>query len=165
MAATPASENTLYFDAPIIHFQSPPPPMMEADSPAQLPSVEHSCPADEKEKQGIQVVPSDDSSTETAPTEASKDSDVRKDSVLISSSPTMGSSSPPILSRSMFTNVDGQRVDGSTFIRGAATTGPNSTAEPDDQLHRRAVSADASLTPKERSKIEKAEGTSQRLIP
>jgi hypothetical protein len=161
MAATPASEHTPYFDVPLVHFRTIP-KTMEADSPAQLPLIEHcDCPVNE-EKRGIKVAPGDDSIIETVLIEGAKDGD---DPVLISSSLPMRSSSPPIdpLSRSMFTNVEGQRVNGSTFIGGAATTGPNATAEPNEQLHRRAVSAHAALTPKERSKIEKAEGTSYKF--
>ncbi|KAF9468022.1 hypothetical protein BDZ94DRAFT_1144786, partial [Collybia nuda] len=61
---------------------------------------------------------------------------------------------------SLFTNTDGQTIEGSTFIGGAATTGPNSQAKKNETLHQRAMSADASLTPKQRAKIAKAEGKS-----
>jgi hypothetical protein len=140
MSATPASKQSLYFDAPMANSHSPASPAMKTDPPA-FPGPQHDVPND------VHLV------ADTAPTEASKDG------VVVSSS---RSNSPPIdsPSRSMFTNAGGQAVNGSTFIAGAATTGPNSTAEADGNLHRRAASADASLTPKQRSKIEKSEGTS-----
>jgi hypothetical protein len=151
MAATPASEKTIYFDAPIIHFQksqSPPSPMMELNPLAQLPPKQASHPADEKDQQGVEVAPKDDPITEPVPTKTSQDGDVRRDPLLTSSLLPTGSSSAPIGSqpRSMFTKADVQPVNGSTFIGGAATTGPNSTAEVNNDLHRRAASADASLT-------------------
>ncbi|KAL0562970.1 hypothetical protein V5O48_019108 [Marasmius crinis-equi] len=59
--------------------------------------------------------------------------------------------------RSQFTNVDGKPVDGSTFINGAGTTGPGANAIADDSLHQRRATADSSLTPKQKSKIEKLE--------
>jgi hypothetical protein len=166
MSATPASERSLYFDAPIANFHSPVSPVMKTDSPTHPPPDAGGATYD-KEKHDMQndvllLVPNRGPVADTAPREASKDGVVRTGSVLVSSLPTTRSNSPPISSpsRGMFTNADGQVVNGSTFIAGAATTGPNSTAEADGQLHRRAASADASLTPKQRSKIEKSEGTS-----
>jgi hypothetical protein len=166
MSATPASERSLYFDAPIANFHSPVSPVMKTDSPTHPPPDAGGATYD-KEKHDMQndvllLVPNGGPVADTAPREASKDGVVRTGSVLVSSLPTTRSNSPPISSpsRGMFTNADGQVVNGSTFIAGAATTGPNSTAEADGQLHRRAASADASLTPKQRSKIEKSEGTS-----
>ncbi|KAF8071887.1 hypothetical protein FPV67DRAFT_1386933, partial [Lyophyllum atratum] len=55
-------------------------------------------------------------------------------------------------------------IGGSTFIAGAATTGPNSNALPDDELTSRGARADASLTPKQRSKIEKEEAKEGKRI-
>lgn len=161
MAASPASENTPYFDAPIIHFQksqSPPPSMKEADSPAQ--SVSLTAVEQESLKQDVQVASKAERVTESAPTDISKDGDVRRDPIEILSSSPIAPSPAPICSQtgSKFIKTDGQHVNGSTFIGGAATTGPNSTAEANDQLDRRAISANASLTPKQRSKIEKAQG-------
>lgn len=60
--------------------------------------------------------------------------------------------------RSIFTNSQGNAVAGSTFINGAGTTGPNASAEADESLHTRAASANDALTPKQKSKIVKAEG-------
>ena len=94
------SEHIIYFDAPIIHFQKsqdPSPPVMESDPSAHLPPVEHSI--DEKENQINQTAPirkDEPDSTETAPTKTSKDGDVRKDSIITSSSPTADSSLAPI---------------------------------------------------------------------
>ena len=62
--------------------------------------------------------------------------------------------------RSLFTNVDGKPVDGSTFINGAGTTGPGSAAIADESLHRRHSIANESLDKKQRAKIEKSEGES-----
>ncbi|KAF9070155.1 hypothetical protein BDP27DRAFT_1324383 [Rhodocollybia butyracea] len=60
--------------------------------------------------------------------------------------------------RSMFTNVEGRRVEGSTFINGAGTTGPYASAVPaDDSLQKRMQSADSSLNPKQKKKIGRAE--------
>lgn len=60
--------------------------------------------------------------------------------------------------RSLFTNQEGRPIDGSTFIAGAATTGPNSVAQPDEELTTRAAAAEASLTPRQKSRIAKSEG-------
>ena len=143
VTATPASEDTAYFEVPIVHFrQNSHPPMPEAASPAQ---VEQSSGAAGGEKHDVQATEPDIPLRET-----SRDSVVRKVSVLISkSSPA---TQPPIDSSS-FTDADQERVDGSTFTGGAATTG---TVGESEGLHRRA----ASLTPKQRSKMEKLEGTS-----
>jgi hypothetical protein len=60
--------------------------------------------------------------------------------------------------RSLFTDGEGQPVQGSMFLGGASTTGPLSVAERDPQLMARSASADEKLTPKQRSKAQKAEG-------
>ena len=161
---------TVYFDAPIVHFQmsqNTSPPMMESDPSTHLPPIICSrYPANETEKQSNQpaLVAKDEPVTEPTPIKTSKD-DARKEPVPTSTSTTSDSSSAPLRSqsRTMFTNAEGQPVNGSTFIGGAATTGPNSTAENND-FDRRAASADASLTPKQRSRIEKAEGMFYHLI-
>ncbi|KAG6842356.1 hypothetical protein C0991_010646 [Blastosporella zonata] len=59
--------------------------------------------------------------------------------------------------RSMFTGSTGQPIEGSTFIGGAATTGPHSTAQPHQDLTTRAAAADANLSRKDRSRIAKSE--------
>ncbi|KAG5733228.1 hypothetical protein E4T56_gene20871 [Termitomyces sp. T112] len=60
--------------------------------------------------------------------------------------------------RSMFTSGStGHPIEGSTFIGGAATTGPHSTALPDQELTTRAAAADANLSRKDRSRIAKSE--------
>ncbi|KIK62930.1 hypothetical protein GYMLUDRAFT_471361 [Collybiopsis luxurians FD-317 M1] len=60
--------------------------------------------------------------------------------------------------RSMFTDVEGRPVNGSTFINGAGTTGPSATAVPiDDSLHRRMQTADSVLSGKQKKKIGKVE--------
>ncbi|KAK0204851.1 hypothetical protein DFS33DRAFT_701165 [Desarmillaria ectypa] len=66
--------------------------------------------------------------------------------------------------RSVFTNADGNPVVGSAFIGGAATTGPNAKAEPDESLHHRAAFADASLSAKQLSKIQKTEAKDSRRL-
>ncbi|KAG5649666.1 hypothetical protein H0H81_002581 [Sphagnurus paluster] len=66
--------------------------------------------------------------------------------------------------RSMFTNTEGQPIDGSTFIGGAATTGPSSTVHPNQELKSRAAIADASLTSKERSRIAKSEAQDSKRL-
>lgn len=63
---------------------------------------------------------------------------------------------PSIDRRSLFTNTDGQTVNGSTFINGAGTTGPSATAEHNDSLHQRAASADAVLTEEQKAKISRS---------
>lgn len=60
--------------------------------------------------------------------------------------------------RSLFTNADGNPVNGSAFIGGAGVTGPSAVAEADDSLHQRRATAEAGLTPKQKSKITKKEG-------
>ncbi|KAG6908676.1 hypothetical protein DXG01_003690 [Tephrocybe rancida] len=60
--------------------------------------------------------------------------------------------------RSMFTGSTGHPIEGSTFIGGAATTGPHSTAHPHEDLTTRAAAADANLSRRARSKITKSEG-------
>lgn len=60
--------------------------------------------------------------------------------------------------KSMFTNVDGQPISGSTFIHGAGTVGPNTTAGQNEELALRAASADAALAPRQKSRIKKHEG-------
>lgn len=161
MTTTPTSEKTLYFDAPIICFQmsqSSPPPTDTATH--VLPVEPFDGPIDVKETH-FQDVSKDIPTTGAAPKETSSDANVEEGfvpkSAILASSPSSPPKGSP-LSRNMFMNADGQQMDGSTFIGGAVTTGPNSTAEASDQLHRRAASADASLTPKQRSKINKAEG-------
>ncbi|KAF5367450.1 hypothetical protein D9758_003650 [Tetrapyrgos nigripes] len=59
--------------------------------------------------------------------------------------------------RSTFTNADGATIPGSTFINGAGVTGPSASAIADESLHRRAMSADQSLSAKQKSKIGKME--------
>ncbi|KAF9000676.1 hypothetical protein BDQ17DRAFT_661051 [Cyathus striatus] len=59
--------------------------------------------------------------------------------------------------RSTFINNEGRPVAGSTFINGVGTTGSNATTEHDGSLHNRSVSAETSLTPKQKSKIVKRE--------
>lgn len=68
---------------------------------------------------------------------------------------------PSIGKRSVFTNVDGKNVDGSTFINGAGTTGPAASAAADESMHARATSAEANLSSKQKSKIRKSEGQSR----
>lgn len=62
--------------------------------------------------------------------------------------------------QSLFTNKeDGQPVEGSTFSYGAGTTGPSTSPQPHESLIARSNSAAAQLTPKQRSKISKADCT------
>jgi len=170
MAHTPSSDKSLYFDAPITHFhtmssQSPPLPAEEAavQQPAEavegkvtvMPNNESSgwLPATDSPVETNGVAPKE-SIMKTPSVAAGAQLNGHARSVSVSAAPRRsGSLSRP----SLFTNADGQAVEGSGFIGGAVTTGPNSTAEKDEQLHRRATSADASLTPKQRSKIAKAE--------
>ncbi|KAK1231568.1 hypothetical protein PQX77_005302 [Marasmius sp. AFHP31] len=70
---------------------------------------------------------------------------------------TGAGSTRSVSKRSQFTNVDGKPIDGSTFINGAGTTGPGSTAIADETLHKRHATADSSLNKKQKSKIEKIE--------
>ncbi|KAL1738664.1 hypothetical protein HDZ31DRAFT_69754, partial [Schizophyllum fasciatum] len=67
------------------------------------------------------------------------------------------STASSVARRSLYTNSDGRVVNGSAFISGAGTTGPDAAAIPDDSLHRRATSAAASLTAKQNKKIGKKE--------
>lgn len=62
--------------------------------------------------------------------------------------------------RSAFKNSEGQPVEGPAFLYGAGTSGPQATVLPDESLHVRRTSADNALTPKQKSRIEKSEGTS-----
>ncbi|KAF8896314.1 hypothetical protein BD779DRAFT_1433515 [Infundibulicybe gibba] len=66
--------------------------------------------------------------------------------------------------RSMFTNGEGRAINGSTFINGAGTTGPNTVAEPNENMGFRAAVADVSLTPKQKSKIVKSEAKDGRRL-
>ncbi|KAK0223287.1 hypothetical protein IW262DRAFT_1268641 [Armillaria fumosa] len=66
--------------------------------------------------------------------------------------------------RSVFTNADGNPIAGSAFIGGAATTGPNAKAEPDESLHHRAASADALLSEKQLAKIQKIEAKDSKRL-
>ncbi|TRM64430.1 hypothetical protein BD626DRAFT_491790 [Schizophyllum amplum] len=59
--------------------------------------------------------------------------------------------------RSLYTNSDGRVVNGSAFISGAGTTGPDAHATPDPSLHQRRASAASALTPKQNKKIAKKE--------
>ncbi|KAL0953270.1 hypothetical protein HGRIS_004520 [Hohenbuehelia grisea] len=59
--------------------------------------------------------------------------------------------------RSLFNNRDGDAVNGSAFINGAGTVGPDATPEVDSSVHARGASADAALSPKQRSRIIKSE--------
>ncbi|KAI4518452.1 hypothetical protein K525DRAFT_288372 [Schizophyllum commune Loenen D] len=68
------------------------------------------------------------------------------------------STTSSVARRSLYTNSDGRVVNGSAFISGAGTTGPDAAAIPDDSLHRRRTSASAALSPKQNKKIEKREG-------
>ncbi|KAJ7227320.1 hypothetical protein GGX14DRAFT_348202 [Mycena pura] len=61
-------------------------------------------------------------------------------------------STTSISRRSVFTNVDGRTVAGSTFTNGAGTTGPNAIAE-DESLHQRAASAEATLSEDQKAKL------------
>ncbi|KAG6899962.1 hypothetical protein C0993_004863 [Termitomyces sp. T159_Od127] len=76
-----------------------------------------------------------------------------------SPSPTQGASDirRSASRRSMFTGSTGQPIEGSTFIGGAATTGPYSTAHPSYELTTRAAAADANLSRRDRSRIAKSE--------
>ncbi|KAL1696846.1 hypothetical protein GGG16DRAFT_98756 [Schizophyllum commune] len=67
------------------------------------------------------------------------------------------STTSSVARRSLYTNSDGRVVNGSAFISGAGTTGPDAAAIPDDSLHRRRTSASAALSPKQNKKIEKRE--------
>jgi len=60
--------------------------------------------------------------------------------------------------KSTHTASDGRPIPGSAFVNGAGTTGPFSTAEENEELLNRRLEANASLTPKQRSKIAKNEG-------
>ncbi|KAG6862540.1 hypothetical protein C0995_000088 [Termitomyces sp. Mi166 len=75
------------------------------------------------------------------------------------SSPAQGSSDMrrSASRRSMFTKSTGQPIEGSTFIGGAATTGPYSTAHPTQEFTARAAAADANLSRRDRSRIAKSE--------
>ncbi|KAG6829500.1 hypothetical protein H0H87_011259 [Tephrocybe sp. NHM501043] len=66
--------------------------------------------------------------------------------------------------RSMFTGSTGQPIEGSTFIGGAATTGPHSTAQAHEDLTTRAAAADANLSRKDRSRITKSEAEDGRRL-
>ena len=65
--------------------------------------------------------------------------------------------------RSIFTNVDGQPIGGSTFIHGAGTVRPNATATRNEELTLRAASADTALASRQKSRIKKHEGRSSLL--
>ncbi|KAJ7261825.1 hypothetical protein B0H12DRAFT_1272559 [Mycena haematopus] len=70
---------------------------------------------------------------------------------------------PSLSKHSVFTNADGNTIAGSTFINGAGTTGPNATAQHNDNLHQRGASADAVLNAEQQAKIAKngAKGSRQ----
>ncbi|GLB40374.1 putative DNA binding protein Ncp1 [Lyophyllum shimeji] len=60
--------------------------------------------------------------------------------------------------RSLFTNQDGQPIEGAPFITtGAGTSGPYSNAKASEELESRAASAEESLSSRQRSKIAKLE--------
>ncbi|KAJ6619567.1 hypothetical protein B0H10DRAFT_1793502, partial [Mycena sp. CBHHK59/15] len=69
----------------------------------------------------------------------------------------------PVSKHSVFTNADGRTMNGSTFINGVGTTGPNVTAEKDNSLRQRAASADAVLSDEQKARIIKngAKGNKQ----
>ncbi|KAG6890112.1 hypothetical protein C0992_003065 [Termitomyces sp. T32_za158] len=83
-----------------------------------------------------------------------------------SSSPVQGASDirRSASRRSMFTSSTGQPIEGSTFIGGAAITGPHSTAHPSQELTMRAAAADANLSRKDRSRIAKSEAEDGKLL-
>lgn len=189
MTSTPSSDKSLYFDAPLAHFntmssQSPPLPVNDAVVESGAPTTTEpgrTSPATEQptvngagdvavEGSEKPALTRNESSgwlpaTDTPPSPKESNEKPATAARLNGNGHTRSTSLSPRRSgslsrRSLFTNTDGQTIEGSTFIGGAATTGPNSRAEQNESLHQRAMSADASLTPKQRSKIAKAEGKS-----
>ncbi len=166
MPAPPSSEtSSVYFDAPLtpFHMSAPPqdidkPPTHGDEQPTTgkpihpngsegwLPAADLlDEPVSPTHTGPILRPPSIDSSTSSAP----KNTLNRGASVNRTAS---------VSKRSVFTNADGNPIAGSAFIGGAAMTGPNAKAEPDESLHHRAASADALLSEKQQAKIQKIEG-------
>ncbi|RDB26318.1 hypothetical protein Hypma_006637 [Hypsizygus marmoreus] len=140
LSPTPNSDDrSIYFDAPLSHFH------MNPSNPGG--------PSTDVTNDSNGWLPATDLPPETHPNGAAV---TRGGSHLKSSSSTRSlkrSSSR----RSLFTNSEGRTIEGSTFIAGAAMTGPGSTGEPNENLAFRAATADASLTSKQRSRIAKSE--------
>ncbi|KAG7444678.1 uncharacterized protein BT62DRAFT_933721 [Guyanagaster necrorhizus] len=175
MPAHSSETSSIYFDAPLTPMSTPP---QILDKPLTVdPTVYNGGDAEVPDK-GRKVIhpngsegwlPAADlleqsvSSTHTgpilrkaenAPSIHSSTSFIPKDSLNRGASIYRSAS---VSKRSVFTNPDGNPIVGSTFIGGAATTGPNAKAEADESLHNRAASADASLSAKQLSKIQKTE--------
>uniref|UniRef100_A0A0W0FMP9 Dna binding protein ncp1 n=1 Tax=Moniliophthora roreri TaxID=221103 RepID=A0A0W0FMP9_MONRR len=212
---TPSSERSLYFDAPIAHFQMQDPgqPIAKPDGSEPVAdltreptvaggiaapfldgtngkktmvnggdtaeNVEDAAVTEEEEKYTAHPngsegwLPATDVPPEPETTNGNKP--VRSSSVLKKKRPgsvssrtsasgvslhrnkSTSASVKSVSRRSLFTNVDGEPVDGSTFINGAGTTGPGASAFPDESLKERVATADGALTPKQKSKIAKQE--------
>ncbi|KAK0193844.1 hypothetical protein F5146DRAFT_405596 [Armillaria mellea] len=158
MAAPPSSEtSSIYFDAPLTptHMSAHndiDKPIHPNGSEGWLPAADILAePASPAHTGPIHRPPSINSSSSSVP----KNTLTRGASVNRTAS---------VSKRSVFTNADGNPIAGSAFIAGAATTGPNAKAEPDESLHHRAASADALLSEKQLAKIQKIEAKDSKRL-
>ncbi|KAJ6513092.1 hypothetical protein C8R45DRAFT_1088173 [Mycena sanguinolenta] len=182
---SPASEKSIYFDAPILHVHMSGTPITEGvpAAPARSPidaqietsTVAAEAPAvlaQEEPKPASDLAVTNLSNSPVLQTEAEvaesrdvvnpKGTPEPKSSPASTISPTHHHERAATVDYAstlgkpgVFTNVDGHTIVGSTFINGAGTTGPNATAEHNDSLHQRAASADAVLSEEQKAKIAK----------
>ncbi|KAG5646940.1 hypothetical protein DXG03_001663 [Asterophora parasitica] len=152
-SSSPDSDRSVYFDAPLAPFVN----MSSAPENAAGPSGDKP-PADPHDviergdgdgESSLGWLPATDQPPET--TKGVK-----------SPSPTGVRRS--VSRRSLFTDHEGQPLDGPMFLGGASTTGPHAHAQPHEELTERSANADASLSRKDRSRIAKAEARDGKLL-
>jgi hypothetical protein len=135
---TTSSDKSLYFDAPITHFN------MEQPNPGDFLYIDGNWVAN-----STTGTRSPSPAASAAPVEGGVTNERRRTiSASINGAPRRGRNS-----------IRSVRTVGSTFANGAGTIGPAATPDLDKRMRARAMSADASLTAKQRSKIVKEECT------
>ncbi|KAK0469705.1 uncharacterized protein EV420DRAFT_1634123 [Desarmillaria tabescens] len=179
MPATPSSEtSSIYFDAPLIPFNmsAAPQEFIQGEGADEQPITtgkggkalhpngsEGWLPAAELPPEHVSPTHTGPilRNAEDAPSIGTSTSSVPKNTLNRGASVNRTAS---VSKRSVFTNADGNPIAGSAFIGGAATTGPNAKAEPDESLYYRAAEADASLSAKQLSKIQKTEAKDSKRL-
>ncbi|KAK0450253.1 hypothetical protein EV421DRAFT_1322778 [Armillaria borealis] len=175
MPARPSSEtSSIYFDAPLtpFHMSAPPkdidkpvthadeqPAIASSDKPIHPNGSEGWLPAADLLDEPVS--PTHTGPIRRPPSIGSSTSSAPKNTLNRGASVNRTAS---VSKRSVFTNADGNPIAGSAFIGGAAMTGPNAKAEPDESLHHRAVSADALLSEKQQAKIQKIEAKDSKRL-
>jgi len=180
--ATPSSDISTYFDAPIANFHSAPTAINDSDNnmssiasprltngspPMPVPHMDEDQPITTHPNGSAGWLPAtdlpDDETTQQNTSmnggRANGTGTGKRASNFIQRSRSVASRSmaESIGKKSVFTNSDGRAVAGSTFINGAGTTGPNAAAEADESLRVRSMSAEESLTKKQKEKIKRSE--------